>query len=134
MPTPKTWSLLLLYLLLVGTATSTVWLPPLSGPTRANCYRIKFGMTEQQVEAILGGPGRTDFGIIMCPDAEEEGPRPVYPVVKGWRVEGKPAMIFVMFGPDGTVEERLLMPIGVFAGNASPKSILDRWRRWFLGR
>jgi hypothetical protein len=29
MPTPKTWSLLVLYVLLVGVASSTVWRPPL---------------------------------------------------------------------------------------------------------
>src|SRR5689334_5221586 len=49
-------------LLLGLAALPVVWqaLPPRQGVTPENFYRIRRGMTEQEVEAILGGPGAWD--------------------------------------------------------------------------
>src|SRR5262245_18822576 len=67
---------------------------PEPGVTWDNFQRIQDGMSEQEVEAILGGPGKTQSG--SSEDCPPQG------TVKTWH--GTIMEVFVVFDERGTVK------------------------------
>jgi hypothetical protein len=83
--------------------------PPPPRVTRENLYRIKYGMTRAEVEAILGPPG--DYttqewevwtsmrpGVGPLPESEKDWPDDTW---TGWRADEWGT--WICFGPVGTV-------------------------------
>ncbi len=84
--------------------------PPPPRVTRENLYRIKYGMTRAEVEAILGPPG--DYttppgdgvwtsmrpGVGPRPESEKDWPDDTW---TGWRADEWAT--WICFGPDGSV-------------------------------
>jgi len=98
-----------LFVAVVGLAGYPVWrehraLPV--GINRAGYDRIKVGMTEAEVEAILGGPPGY-YGKMLPPCG---GSVHVFPsvTVKNWDSDGP--NIWVYFSPDGRVVDKRISP------------------------
>jgi hypothetical protein len=79
-----------LFIVLLGFAVIDRLLSPIGRVTEVNAYRIRHGMTLQEVEAILGGPAQG--GFICGPEGRS---------VCIWGNEE--IQIEVQFGPNGKV-------------------------------
>jgi hypothetical protein len=113
------WVGLLVALLGAGLVGVRWWTRPTHHITMDNLEKIQGGLTEQQVETILGAPagdysnGRTrTWGGVNYPGG----------VNKKWIADD--CAIEVAFAPNGRVG-------GVSITDARPESWIDKLRRWF---
>jgi hypothetical protein len=82
------------------------------GVTPANFARIRVGMTEREVEALLGGPGHPASSDVRT-----------FPLEKDWRDASADYHVFLWFDETGRVESKA-------AGRTWPEeSLFDRCRR-----
>jgi hypothetical protein len=125
------WALLAGSVPLTGVVLFAVLLLPVPCPTKANFDRLKLGMTEKEVEGILGGPGGN--GVMGSTFALEE-PESMYPAIKVWHADGEAANICVVFDASGKAERKLFVPMGGTKASPSWREVFDRWRRRLLGR
>jgi hypothetical protein len=123
----KRWPVLLaLVVVLGGLAVGLVFLPYGSRVTRENCERIKHGMTEAEVRAILGKPW--DDSLF-----DPEGPVGARFSERKWKYSREwisdDCKIFVTFDDNGRVLDAVLLP--EFARDFSYRSSLPGrvWRR-----
>jgi hypothetical protein len=108
----KTWWKLALFLLAACAVGLLVWAHlPRPGVTWENIAKLRSGMTESEVEDLLGGAG-TQVG-----NRELE---------KSWQNEQPmEGSVVVRFGRTGTVID--------IRANPPPGAHLPRWRRWIFG-
>jgi hypothetical protein len=99
-------------------------LPPVPGVTLGNYERIQVGMTQQEVETILGRPADRDAdarAVVNNALWREEFK------ALAWR-SGEAAEVWVLFHENGTVYEKCTI------GMDPPQTFLDQWRRRLLSR
>jgi SmpA / OmlA family len=80
---------------LLGTIPPALILYPWAGVTEANFARVRVGMTEREVEALLGGAG------ICAPSDPQE-----YPTTKCWRDDQADYHVYINFDRAGLVEAK----------------------------
>jgi hypothetical protein len=104
-------------------------LPPRRDRPTSDPYEaIRVGMTESEVEALLGGPagdrstGRADFCIAMTREEHEAFHAAL--VTKEWVNDD--ALIWIGFDQNGRVNRKFAT-----ANRGGPPSWFDRVRRWF---
>ncbi len=104
-------------------AVAVWWLaPPRPGVTAANCARIKKGMREAEVEAILGGPP----GCYVRGRLGGEFPVPAGEGPAFWHDGSLGGQVDVWYAADGTVERAEFTPLD---GPFSVQRLLSRLRR-----
>jgi outer membrane protein assembly factor BamE (lipoprotein component of BamABCDE complex) len=81
------------------------------GVTWENIAKIEIGMSEGEVEFLMGGPGEKVRNREGARSWQNEDP-----------MEG---IVLVLFGRDGTVRN--------LRWNPPPDAFLPRWRRWLFG-
>jgi hypothetical protein len=125
---------ILVALALVASVISWLLLTPLVRITPENCARIKPGMTQQDVEGILGGPpGMYDgLGEFQFVDA--------HPAGKGAGLEwtARDGDVVIVFDKNGQVAKSTFYPIRVTAYDQwslvverVTRCTLSRWEWWW---
>jgi hypothetical protein len=105
-------------LLGLGLVALVVWLfvPPKPGVTAENFHRLRRGMSEQEVEAILGKPGEATVSFTFGPDTYWAGE---HSQVDVWFIDGRVYRARLLYKGDGQTE---------YLSDLSP-SFWDRVRR-----
>jgi hypothetical protein len=108
----KQWWLLLVVLLVGGVVGLALWVGrPQPGVTWQNIAKVRRGMTEAEVEDLLGGPGESVRNKEQTKYWQNERP-----------AEGS---VVIDFSRNGTVFS--------VRANPPPGADLPRWRRWIFG-
>jgi hypothetical protein len=94
---------------------------------REHCDRIKKGMTQAEVEAVLGAPpgdyaARPGFVVGVEREGDNQGPRS-----ETWRADG--AQLRVVFDGQGKVQGKVY----ILATVTREPSLAERVRDWFRG-
>jgi len=110
----RRWLVCIFLVAIIFSASFAVWLIiPGSPITQANCDRIQTGMTEREVEEILGGPATE---TLQWPETVDEA------LIKHWGAND--ASILVFFDADGRVIRKVF-------GLVSPRPIWWEILNWF---
>lgn len=127
--------LLLLLCVIVVAATGVlvaVWLRPEPVASQARCERVRLGMTQAEVEVLLGGPpGEYQTGpvhycldsIVRCKTVHRPGSWPGEQFYRQELWESDHGGLTVYFGEENEVVGYEYMP-------SSDLALLDKFRRW----